>query len=78
MRTSRRPSVAQDQKAHAHAHILQKNPGLIGYYAAPLITIARETYFTLRTLEHVAFATGWSPTYPRATTALQKSPRAFR
>ena len=44
----------------------KRTPGLTGYYAAPLITTARETCFTLRTLEHVTFATGRSPTYPCA------------
>ena len=45
----------------------KRTPGLTGYYSAPLITIAREICFTLRTLEHVIFATGWSPAYPRTT-----------
>ena len=49
------------------AHVLQRTPGLTGYYAAPLITIAQETCFTLRTLELVTFVTGRSPSYPRAT-----------
>jgi len=44
----------------------KRNPRLTGYYAAPLITIAQEMCFILRTLEHVTFAMGQSPAYPRA------------
>ena len=62
--TAQRGPTSEGPRALAFC---KRTPRLTGYYAAPLITIARETCFTLRTLEHVTFATGRSPAYLRTT-----------